>query len=120
MLKTLWYNSRWKRLIYDTGHYCNNFIQTIMKDRGRYGVEVTRLFGHFLDYVFFYKVFSYKLKLCKDCTREFNRVSGNWSVRVKTASDLFNLMYKLTRKILRKIPGRYSLNLPGRYQEDTH
>ena len=32
----------------------------------------------------FYKVFNYKLKLCKYCAREFNRVRGDWSVRVKS------------------------------------
>ena len=72
-----------------------------MKDRGGYGVKVTRLFGHFLDYGF-YKVFSYKLKLCKGCAREFNWVSGNWSVRVKAVSDLVNLMYKEFIKLIRK------------------
>ena len=49
---TLWYNTRWQRLIYDTGHYGNNFIQTNITDRGGYGVKVTRLFGHFLGYDF--------------------------------------------------------------------
>ena len=58
-------------------------------------------FLHFLDYGF-YKVFSYKLKLCKDCAREFNRVRRDWSVRVKAASDLFNLMYKEFIKLIRK------------------
>ena len=53
-----------KRLIHDTGHYGNNVVQTIIKDTGGYGVKVTRLLGHFLDYGF-YKVFRYKLKLCK-------------------------------------------------------
>ena len=57
--------------------------------------------GHFLDNGF-YKVFSYKLKLCKDCAREFNWVSVDWSVRVKAASDLFNLMYKEFIKLIRK------------------
>ena len=57
--------------------------------------------GHFLDYGFD-KVFSYKLKLCKGCTREFNWVSGDWSVRVKAASDLFSLMYKEFIKLIRK------------------
>ena len=50
MFKTMWYNTRWQRLTHDTGHYGNNFVQTIIKDRGGYGVKVTRLFGHFLDY----------------------------------------------------------------------
>ena len=50
----------------------------------------------------FNKVFSYKLKLCKGCAREFNWVSGNWSVRVKAASDLVNLMYKEFIKLIRK------------------
>ena len=45
---------------------------------------------------------SSKLKLCKDCAREFNRVTGDWSVRVKAASDLFNLMYKEFIKLIRK------------------
>ena len=40
-------------------------------------------------------VFSYKLKLCK----EFNRVSGDWSVRIKATSDLFNLMHKESIKL---------------------
>ena len=62
-----------------------------MKDRGGYGAKVTRLWGHFLDYGFD-KVFSYKLEFCKGCAREFNWIGGNWSVRVKAASDLFNLM----------------------------
>ena len=57
--------------------------------------------GHFLDYGF-YKVFSYKLKLYKDCAREFNRVIGDWSVKVKATSDLFNLMYKEFIKLIRK------------------
>ena len=56
---------------------------------------------HFLDYGF-YKVFSYKLKLRKGCAREFNCVSGDWSVRVKAASGLFNLMYKAFVKLIRK------------------
>ena len=43
-----------------------------------------------------------KLKLCKGCAREFNWVSGNWSVRVKAASDLVNLMYKEFIKVIRK------------------
>ena len=112
MFETLWYNTRWQRLIYDTGHYGNIFIQTIIKDRGRYGVMVTRVLWHFLEYGF-YKVFSYKLKLCKDSAREFNSVSEDWFVRVKTASDLFHLMYKefikLSRKRLRgNIWGKHS------------
>ena len=47
-------------------------------------------------------VFSYELKLCKGCAREFNWVSGDWSVRVKAASDLVNLMYKEFIKLIRK------------------
>ena len=47
-------------------------------------------------------VFSYKLKLCKGCAREFNWVSGDWSVRVKAASDLLNLMHKEFIKLIRK------------------
>ena len=82
-----------------TGHCGNNFIQTIMKGRGGYGVEVTRLLGHFLEYDF-YKVLSYKVKLCKDCAREFNRVSEDWSVRV--ASALFNPRHKEFIKLFRK------------------
>ena len=93
MFKTVWYNTRRQRLIYNTGHSGNTFIQTIRKDKGGYGVKVSRLLGHFLEYDF-YKVFSYKLKLFKDCAREFNWVSGDWSVRVKAVSDLFNLMHK--------------------------
>ena len=57
--------------------------------------------GHFVDYGF-YKVISYKLKLCKDCASEFNSVSGDWSARVKADSDLFNLMYKELFKLIRK------------------
>ena len=57
--------------------------------------------GHVLDYGF-YKVFSYKLKLCKGCAREFNWVSGNWSVSLKAAPDLFGLMYKEFIKFIRK------------------
>ena len=52
-----------------------------------------RLLGHFLGYGF-YKVFSYKLKPCKDRARELNRVSGDWSTRVKAASGLLNLVHK--------------------------
>ena len=103
---TLWYNTRRQRLIHDTGHYGNNFVQTIIKDRGGYGVKVTRLFGHFLDYCF-YKIFTYSLKLCKDSAREFDWVSGDWSVWVKVVSDLVNPMYnefiKRIRKRLREI-----------------
>ena len=60
----------------------------------------------------FYKVFSDKLKLCKDCAREFNRVSWDWSARVKAASDLFNLMYReFTRKRPRgNICGKHSIS----------
>ena len=50
----------------------------------------------------FYKVFSYKLKLSKGCAREFSWVSGDWSVRVKAASDLFNLVHKELIKLIRK------------------
>ena len=57
--------------------------------------------GHFLDYDF-YKVFSYKLKLCKDWAREFNRESGDWSVKVKATSDLFNLMHKGFIKLIKQ------------------
>ena len=53
MFKILWYDIRQQILVYDTGHYGNNFIQTIIEDSGRYGVKVTRLFGHFLDYGFY-------------------------------------------------------------------
>ena len=60
---------------------------------------------HFLDYGF-YKVFVYKLKLCKGCARELNWVSGDWSVWVKAASDLFNLMYKeFIKRIRRRLRG---------------
>ena len=45
---------------------------------------------------------SYRLKLCKGCAREFDRVSGDWSAWVKAASDLFNLMYKDFIKLIRK------------------
>ena len=115
MFKTLRYNTRWQRLIHDTGHYGNNFVQTIRKDRGGYGVKVTRLFGYFLDYGF-YKVFSYKLKLCKGCAREFNWISGNWSVRVKAASDLFSLIYKEFIKLIRK---RLRGNIWGKHSIST-
>ena len=42
--------------MYDAGHCGNKFMQTIIKDRSGYGVIVTGLLGHFLDYAF-YKVF---------------------------------------------------------------
>ena len=64
------------------------------------GSKVTGLWGHFLDYCF-YKVFSYKLKLCKDCARELNGVSGDWSVRVKAAFAIFNIMRKEFMKLIR-------------------
>ena len=64
------------RLIHDTGHNRNNFIQRVIQDRNGYGLEVTRLLRRFLDYSI-YKRFSYKLKLCKGCARELNRVSGD-------------------------------------------
>ena len=66
-----------------------------------YGIEVTRLLGHFVDYCFC-KVFSYKLKLSKDCAREPYKVRGDWSVGVKAASDLFSLMHKEIIKLIRK------------------
>ena len=62
MFKTLRYTTRWQRLIYDTGHNGNNFIQTVIQDRNGHGVEVTRLVAHFLDYCF-YTVFKYKCGL---------------------------------------------------------
>ena len=65
------------------------------------GVEVTGYFGHFLDYCF-YEVFSYTLKLCKDCTRKLNSLSGDWSVKVKATSDLFNPMHKQFIELIRK------------------
>ena len=37
-----------------------------------------------------FTVFSYKLKLYEDCTRELASISEDWSVRVKAAFDLFN------------------------------
>ena len=64
-----------------------------MKNRGRDWVEVTRLFWHFLEY-FFHAVISYKPKFCKESPRELNSVSGDWPVRVKAASNLFNLTNK--------------------------
>ena len=72
-----------------------------MKDRSGYGGKVTRLLGNFLDYSL-YKVFCYKLKHCKNRSREINRVSGDWSVRVRTASNIFNLMYTEFIKFIRK------------------
>ena len=65
-------------------------------------VEVTRLFGHFLDNSF-YKVFSYKLKLFKDCAREYNRVNG---VRLSGSKLLIISSILCTKN---------SLNLSGRY-----
>ena len=56
----------------------------------------------FLDNYLFYKVFSYKMKLYKDCAREVNWISGGGSVRVKAASGLFNLMHKEIIKLIRK------------------
>ena len=73
--------------------------------------------GHFLDYGF-YKVFGFKLKPCKDCAREFNRISDDWSVRVKAASDLFNRMYNNSLNLSGRDSGEIfersivSLNLP--------
>ena len=68
MFKILRYNTRRQRLIYDTGHNGINFIPTVILDWSGYGVEVERLFWNFLENRFD-KVFSYKLKLCKDCHR---------------------------------------------------
>ena len=57
--------------------------------------------AHFLCYGF-HKLFSYKLKRCNDWAREFDRVSGDWHIRVKAAPDLFNLMHKEFIKRIRK------------------
>ena len=53
--------------------------------------------------------------MCKDCAREFNRVTGDWFVRVKAASDLFNLIYKEFIKLIRQrlretISGKHSIS----------
>ena len=60
----------------DTGHYENNFVQTIIKDRGGYGVKVTRLFGHFLDYSFYNNRVTVKY-----------RVTVNYRMTVKLQGD---------------------------------
>ena len=54
------------------------------------------------SFLFFYKAFSYKLKFYKDCARELIKISGDWSARVKAASDLFNLMHKEIIELIRK------------------
>ena len=72
-----------------------------MKNRGRDWVEVTRLFWRFLEH-FFHAVISYKLKFCKDNPRELNSVSGEWPIRIKAASNLFNLTNKKSTKLIRK------------------
>ena len=43
-----------------------------------------------------------KLKLCKYCARELNRVSRDWSVRVKAVSNLLNLTHKEFIKLIRE------------------
>ena len=56
--------------------------------------------GSFLDYSFH----SLQLQvgtLQRLCQR-IQLVSGDWSVRVKAASDLFSLMYKVFIKLIRK------------------
>ena len=45
MFKTLWDDTTWQRLINYISNYRSNLIQTIMKNRGRDRVKVTRLFG---------------------------------------------------------------------------
>ena len=72
-----------------------------MKNRGRDWVKVTRLFLHFLE-DFFHAVISYKLKFRKGSPRELNSVTGEWSVRVKAASNLLNLTNKKITKLIRK------------------
>ena len=64
-----------------------------MKNRSRDWVKVSRLFWHFLEH-FFHAVICYKLKFCKGSPRELNSVTGEWPIRVKAASNLFNLTNK--------------------------
>ena len=72
-----------------------------MKNRGRDRIKVTRLFWHFLEH-FFHAVIRYKLKLCKGSPRELNSVIGEWPIRVKAASNQFNLTNKKITKLIRK------------------
>ena len=43
-----------------------------------------------------------QVKLCKDLAREFKRVSRQWSVRVRAASNDVSLIYKEFIKLIRK------------------
>ena len=72
-----------------------------MKNRGRDWVKATRLFWHFLEH-FFHAVTRYKLKFCKGSLRVLNSVTGGWPIRVKAASNLFNLTNKKITKLIRK------------------
>ena len=66
----------------DTGHYENNFVQTIIKDRGGYGVKVTRLFGHFLDYSFYNNRVTVKYRVTVNY-----RMTVNYRVTAKLQGD---------------------------------
>ena len=90
-----------KRLVNYISNYRSNLFQTIMKNRGRDWVKATRLFWQFLEH-FFHAVIRYKLKFCKGSPRELNSVRGEWSVRVKAASNLLNLTNKKVTKLIRK------------------
>ena len=101
MFKTLWDDTTWQRLINYISNYRSNLIQTIVKNRGRDRVKVTRLFWHFLEH-FFHAVIRYKLKFCKGSPRELSSVTGEWSIGVKAASNQFNLTNKKFTKLIRK------------------
>ena len=73
IFKTLRYNTVRQKLINDTADYGNNLIQVVIKHRSGYVIEVTKLLEHFLEYCS-HAVFSYKLKVCKECARKPNRV----------------------------------------------
>ena len=62
---------------------------------------VTRFFWHFLEH-FFHAVICYKLKFCKGSPTEPNSVTGEWPIRVKAASNQFNLTNKKFTKLIRK------------------
>ena len=73
-----------------------------MKNRGGDRVKVTRLFWHFLEH-FFHAIVRYKLKFCKGSPRELNSVTGSrLPIRVKAASNQFNLSNKKFTKLIRK------------------
>ena len=56
-----------------------------MKNRGWNWVDVIQLFWHFREYCF-HTIFSYRLKFCKESTRELNSVGRDWPFKVKAAS----------------------------------